>query len=435
MPARRLLIVTYYYPPRPVIGSVRWAAMGEWLRRKGHEVTVVTSRLAAPPGVDDPWVLRTLDLMAVGSLRKLLRRENVPSSGTIEPVLQPAPRWVTDGVVPDEYLLTWVLPALAPVRRVVREREIDCVITTGPPHSTHLLPLMLGRRRPAWMVDLRDGWRFMPLRPPWPTRAQDRLDAACERVVARSAEQIIGISQPMAVDAHTRLAARAAWVPNGWDLGFTTAPEPSDSSVLLDHERVNVVYTGTLSGPRGRDPRPVFEALRRLATVRPAAAARLRLVLAGKLSAEEERMLSELDLGVSVEHLGVVSRNTALALQREADVLLLLTSPTDASDTTGKLFEYLAAGRPILALASGNEAARIVEETRTGTTLDTGDVDGIVRALEASVNGTFNDSYAPCGLSRYTYPQPAEDVAALVEKAITQRTRTRSTRADDSPCA
>jgi glycosyltransferase involved in cell wall biosynthesis len=146
-------------------------------------------------------------------------------------------------------------------------------------------------------------------------------------------------------------------------------------------------------------------------------------VLAGSSSADEKRLLSELDLGTAVEHLGVLSREAALALQREADVLLLLTSANHVSEATGKLFEYLAAGRPILALASGNEAARIVSETGTGTVVHPCDVDGIVRALEATVDGTLSSSYTPRGLARYVYPQPAERVAEVIEAAMAQRQR------------
>jgi glycosyltransferase involved in cell wall biosynthesis len=424
MQARRLLIITYYFPPRPLIGAARWAAMSEWLRRLGHEVTVVTSRIGASPGAEDPWVLRTFDLSTVGPVRKLLRRRPVPRSGTLETVRKPAPRWFSETVVPDEFLLTWSLAALASIRRLVRERRIECLITSGPPHSAHLLPLLLGHHRPGWIVDLRDGWRFEPARAAWPASGQDRLDALLERVVLCSAEQVIGVTRPIASDAHARLGARSVYVPNGWDPawdGGRTERGVGTVADLLDHDCINVVHTGTLSGARGRDPQPVFEALQRVARGRSAAARPLRLVLAGSLSDAEERLLSDLDLCVSVEHVGGLDRESCLALQRDADVLLLLTSATDVSVATGKLFEYLGAGRPILALASGNEAARIVGETRTGAVVHPHDVDGIVRVLEAAVDGTLGDLYAPRHLARYAYPHVAEEVSGLIEPAIALR--------------
>ncbi len=423
MQARRLLVISYFFPPYPGIGGARWAAMSEWLRRLGHEVTVVTSRIGEPMPTDGRWVRRTFDVSALGSARRLLRRPPLPRAGAVGSVQRPTPRWFTDVVLPDEYLLTWGLAALASTRRSLLDQLIDCIITTGPPHSTHLLPLLLGHRRPAWIVDLRDGWRFEPMRSPWPTRGQDRLDAALERRVARSAEYVIGVTRPIADDARTRLAAPSAYVPNGWDPQLDAASEATE---LLDRDRVNVVHTGTLSGSWGRDPQPLFAAMRRLAAERPAVAAQLRLVLAGQLNTDDRRLLSELDLGTAVEHVGNLSRGAALALQRDADALLLLTSPTHVSEATGKLFDYLTAGRPIIALASGNEASRIVGETGTGVLVHPRDVDGIVRALEALVDGTLTDSYAPRSLARYVYPGPAEEVAEVVERAIARRERTLS---------
>jgi glycosyltransferase involved in cell wall biosynthesis len=305
---------------------------------------------------------------------------------------------------------------------------VDCLITTGPPQSTHVLPLMLGRLRPPWVVDLRDGWRFDQVRDSWPTVVQDRLEVGIERRVLHSAEHVIGVTRPIALDAESRLAVRSTYVPNGWDPerpAFMPPRGVEDSSEQLEHDRVNLIYTGTMSGVHGRDPGPVFEALRRLAVSRPAAAARLRVVLAGTLTPAEQEMLSALDLEVPVEHLGSLPRDTALRLQREADALLLLTSPTHGSEATGKLFEYLAAERPILALAADNDAARIVTETDTGVVVHPHDVGGIQRALEAMADGTFARSCARCGLARYTYPPLAEEVADIVEQAIACRQRSR----------
>ena len=123
--------------------------------------------------------------------------------------------------------------------------------------------------------------------------------------------------------------------------------------------------------------------------------------------------------------IGLVPRATSIALQCRASVLLLITS-ADASQTTGKLFEYLAANRPILALAE-NEAARIVRETNTGVTVPPRDVDAIAAALRDVASGKFAQGYDPRRVERYTYPAPAEDMAEAVEAAITRRAQGRAT--------
>ncbi len=126
-----------------------------------------------------------------------------------------------------------------------------------------------------------------------------------------------------------------------------------------------------------------------------------------------------------VRYVGQLSREGSLALQRSADALLLMTSAHHVSHATGKLYEYLTAGKPIIALARGNEAARIVQATGTGVTVAPDDVEGIAHALLTAVDGTLGAAYAPRGRDRYVYPAPAEAVAELVERAIERRRRTR----------
>jgi glycosyltransferase involved in cell wall biosynthesis len=418
---RRLLFVSYYFPPDPAIGGARWEAMAEWLRRMGHEVTVLSSNTyGTPPTEEDPDTHRSGDLIASGVLRRLLRRPPLLRSATPSLALQKPPPWpFTDVLVPDVFLLTWLPGALRAARRLLRERPIDCVVTTGPPHSAHLLALLLGAGRPAWIADFRDGWRYESLHPAWPTSAQNRLDASLERRVATSAEAVIGVTRPIAEDFRARLGIEAAHIPNGWDPGWEeriAAAQPPE----LEPGTVNVVHTGTFA-TAWRDPAPLFAALTRIADEHPEQARRLRLVLAGNLDANLKDMIAR-SRGLA-RHVGRIPRADALALQRRGDALLLLTSASHASHATGKLFEYLGAKRPIIALARDNEASRIVEETGTGVAVAPDDVEGIGRALLAVSDGSLAAAYAPHGLERYIYPGPAEAVAELVERAITRRER------------
>jgi glycosyltransferase involved in cell wall biosynthesis len=399
--------------------------MAHWLRSLGHEVTTITT--SAWGMLDDDLATdthRTGDLMASGLLRRLLRRPPlVPGPGsqaeTVKPPLAVIPRIV----VPDVGLVTWLPAALVAVRGLVRDRRIECVVTSSPMHSTHMIGLMLGRGRPAWIADFRDGWRYEPLRPPWPTRAQEHLDAAMERRVARGAEAVIGVTRPIAEDLSARLGIAATHIPNGWDPQRDVRTSKA-SEVELEPGTVSVVHTGKLSGDVWRDPEPLFIAMRRIAAHSPDAARRLRLVLAGPMDPRLRELLEDAD-GAGVRYIGQLSREGSLALQRSADALLLLTSPHHVSHATGKLFEYLAAGKPIIALARGNEAARIVRETGTGVAVAPDDVEGIANALLAAVDGTLGATYAPRDRDRYVYPAPAEAVAELVERAIEQRSRTR----------
>jgi glycosyltransferase involved in cell wall biosynthesis len=419
MRAYRLLVATYHWPPFSGPGASRWTALVKYLRRLGHEVTVITTPVFGSLASDvESGVVRTRDLAAVGGLRSLLRRPpaGVPAGA---PVAKPAPSLLTRTLVPDPYVASWVPFAIATARRVLRGRAADCLITSSPPDSAHLVGLALGRARPAWVADFRDGWTFEPLRPPFPTGAQRRFDRRIEGRVVNSADAVVAATEPIARDLSDRYGIGATTIRNAWDPDLE-AEVAAATSPQLETDRVNLVYTGSLGGIRGHDDRGLLSALRGIARDDPELAGRLRVVVAGSLTEPERRALSAPDLSPLVRLLGPLPHSEAVALQREAQALLLITS-RDTSVSTAKLYEYLAADRPILALAGENEAARIVAETATGVVVAPDDVPGIREALSATAERSLFDSYAPRELERYRYPAPADGLIATIEEAVAAR--------------
>jgi len=418
-PSRRILVVAYAFPPAPFVGSNRWLAITEHLRARGHEVTVLST--PAFGRLDDDGardVHRARDLMASSGLRTMLRRPALPSDGAPTATSTPAPAVLTRVLVPDAHVASWAPFATVAARRLLAARHHDAIVTTTPYESAHLVGLVL-RRRAAWIADFRDGWVFDSHRAPFYTEAQRVLDRALERRVVGSADAVTAATRPIAEDFQDRLGVAAVHVPNGWDPAWGAGAE-GDQPPPLEDGCVNLVYTGTLSGGWGRSPRALLKALRTLAS-EPAVAKRLRLVIAGRPSEEDERDLRELASPL-VRHVGVLSRPAARALQRQANGLVLITS-RNRSEATGKLFEYIGARRPVLALAAGNEAARIVGETGIGLTVAPDDEHAIAAVLRDVAAGALERSYAPRDLDEYIYPAPALKVEAQIEAAISRRVR------------
>ena len=430
---RSFLVVVHPYPPTPSSGAHRWGAMVKYLCRAGHDVRVVTS--GAFGGLADPEqerpVVRTTDLMASPRLRALAGLAPLavpdatgaarrPADGPPTPGDGPdpgLPPLLTKVLVPDPFLLSWAPMALTAAWRELKRRPADCVITSSPNESTHLIGLALRRAfGHAWIADLRDGWTFERFLPDFPTGPQRALNGALERRALSGADVVTAATRPIADDLRARHGLDVAHVPNAWDPDLD--PPPEARAALSGDSRVQLVHTGKLGGEWGRDPRPLFRALRRLLDEEPVLEGRVRLTLAGKLDESDARAIADAGLEGILTHLGQVSRAESVQLQRRADALLLLTSH-HSGEATGKLFEYLAAGRPIVAVAARNEAARIVAETGTGVALDPCDDAGLVAALRAAVTGTL--PYAPRGLDAYRYPAPAERVAELAELAVAGR--------------
>ena len=419
MSSRHLVVVSYFHPPFPSSGGNRWVAMAYYLRAAGHRVTFVASdAFGSLPDDETNSVVRARDLKSAGLLRTALRRGPMPEAGPGAAVELPPSSLLTKVLVPDTHVVSWLPAAIPAVRRLVARGDVDCVVTTGPPDSMHLVGLALGSSRPAWLADFRDGWLFEPLRRPFPTAVQRRLDAALEHRVVRRADGVAAATQAITEDFQRRYGVDAVTVTNGYDPRLDAAAELA-TLPTLPGDRQLLVHTGALSGPRGRDARPLLEALQRLAD-EPRIGSRLLLVQAGPTLPSDEPLLEDLrQRGVALT-LGVVPRPFAIALQRRAAVLVLLTS-AEVSQSTGKLYEYLAAGRPILALAEENEAARIVRETDSGMTVPPDDVDAIAAALRSAAAGELEQRHAPHGAERYRYPAPAEAMAELVEMAIAHR--------------
>lgn len=408
--SRRLLLVAYFYPPCRDTGALRPVAMAKWLRRLGHEVTVLTTS-AYGPAVGERDVVQTADAQR---WRARLRGQDRIDALFDSPTYSGRPHPLSRLLVPEALVAAWLPFARRRALALTRERRFDCAITTSPPESAHAVGIALGRRGLPWVADVRDAWTFEPLRPRFPTAAQRRLDLWLERRWLGAADAVVCVSEPAAADLRRREIAAPLLVANGWDLEAAPAQSALPAQ-LLDPERVSLLYTGRFGSP-GRDPRPLVEALGRLARGDPETASRLELVIAGPLTADEARLLSADVTPARIVAAGSLSRDKALALQRGADVLLLLAQPTRSQLLNIKLFEYLAAGRPILALAAGTEAGRMVERLG-GEVARADDPAAIAAALGRAARGELRPP-APDAVAPYTYPAPAERMADAVETAI-----------------
>ncbi len=299
--------------------------------------------------------------------------------------------------------------------KLASSERFDAVITTSPPESAHLVGRALKRRNGVpWVAELRDAWTFESLRPPFPTGAQQRLDERLERSCLSGADAVVCVSEAAAADLRRRGVAEPLVIPNGWDPEQVAAAAPS-SGIALD-DRMSLVYTGRFG--RGRDPRALVAAIGALARDDPESAAGLELVVAGPLTDDERDLLRSDVSPARITLAGSLPRDRAVALQREADALLLIAHPERSQLLNYKLFEYLAAERPILALAEGTEAGRVAGEVGA-LVAPAGDASAIEAALGRLVGEGVRAPSADAA-ARYAYPAPAARLAAAIE-AVTPR--------------
>jgi glycosyltransferase involved in cell wall biosynthesis len=405
-----VLLVAQIAPPSSLVAARRLAAMAKYLGRAGHAVTVLTSIASGDGEIEGAQeVVRTRDALTSGLNWR--RRQFAALDGSSNESYKPPSR-LAAVVVPDLSLATWVPLALPAALRLARRQRFDCVVTTSPPPSTHLIGLALRRRGIPWIADLRDGWTFEPPHRPWPFQVQHDVDRRLERRALSRANAVIGVTRPIVEDVRKRLGIDAQLITNGYDPD-DLPPQRQTSDPLLDADRHSLVHTGRLS-LSGISLQPVLEGVRIATTEDPEVASRLEVVLAGSLTEEELRLLETAGLGDTVRFVGWLERPHVLDLQRAANTLLLVTEGAGRrSVATGKLFEYLAARRPILVIGEGTEAARIVAESSIGFAVPASDPRAIAGGLRRVV---LEPPRPPPQVARqYAYPALVDQLATVIE--------------------
>jgi glycosyltransferase involved in cell wall biosynthesis len=278
-------------------------------------------------------------------------------------------------LVPDENV-PWSTIATPVAIRIARREGIDVVITTSPPPSLHLLGAAVKRASgAAWVADLRDPLTSHPHRRGYESRLaqlKEKTVGGVGRLVASQADAIVAASEAIAEEARTlKPKGKVVTIANGCDFDDFAGLEYHPSN------RLRITHTGNFQGKR--DPKPFFRAL---------AESGLDDVVvrfAGDVRDADREYAEALGLGDRIELLGYVPRRRSLELQRDSDALLLLIPDSGGRGKgvlTGKIFEYLAAERPILAaVPPDGAAADLLRETGAGTVVPPDDVDAIRAAL------------------------------------------------------
>ncbi len=396
---RRLLVVTYHYPPDESIGGMRWAGLGKYLARLGWRTWVVTAAGtgAAPvAGVSvhscprrRTWNDRYQEARRAAARADSGARDRAggvarDGSAAIRKVaarIRLEASWVLS--VPD-HGRGWVLRAAAEARRLLRRVQPHVVVSSGPPHSAHVAAWLATRgRRVPWLADFRDpwagpvtaAWRGDPVYRSW---LASGLIRRLERLVVRGASGVVSTTQEFAAALRTRYPdARVHWIPNGVDRDGL----PDGSADAFPG--LGMACAGTIYG--GRNPSPVLLGLRLFLERHPeAAASGTRLRIAGHMDESAVRNLHDetasLGLGAYVEYCGVLPRTAALRLVGRSRVAFVLAQEQELQ-VPAKLYETVALGVRTIVVASETSAAASEARRLGACAVDPGDVTGIAQLL------------------------------------------------------
>ena len=407
----KVLIVSFYFPPAGGVGVRRALKFAAQLPDLGIETHVL-----APD--DSRWMHRDEEVHPPASVSVHRARYLGPRGRRPAEELHRINRGrrlalrvrllARRLVLPDENA-TWLLTAVPAAIKVVRREGIDVVLTTSPPGSVHLVGAAVKRATGIpWVADLRDPLAAHPHRDVdrLLVRVKDRAQGVVARVVSQRADAIVAVSDAIAEEMR-RLEPRGQIVriANGCDF---------DDFAGLEHiprRPFRFTHTGTFFGKR--DPRPFLTALARVDDV----VARF----VGDFRSADREWAEELGLSDRIELIPYLSHRRALELQRDSEALLLLIPDANGRGEgilSGKVFEYLAAERPILALVpTSGAAARLLDDTGAGIVVDPGDVPAITASIVAMRDGEpagLCSSLTPSWRSALSRRARVEELAALL---------------------
>jgi len=386
-----ILIVTHSFPPLNKVGSLRVFSFAKYLSQMGNRVTVLTTKKYSFDGdLDLSFSEQGIDLIEIPYLPGFF--SGVKSENKVGAFLS---GWVSlakrvlrvfrQNLIGNLWDIRdgWVKKSLSTAVQVVEERKIDIVISSYGPPAAHTLASKLKRKYPSlfWVADYRDLWSQNNVEVPlFPFSLIQSIKE--QRLIAR-ADLLTTVSEQLCHLLKSKFKKPTLVIENGY------FPEDEQDTVILPEKKITLIYTGQIYKKK-RDPSPLFQALEALFLEKKLSPADIQVNFFGYNVHELSKLVNTENLEKSVSLNPQIDRETALKLQRKSSALLFLESgsPEARGVVTGKLFEYLVSGKPILALGVTNEstAAKIILKTKTGEICGN-DVEKIKTFILKLVNG------------------------------------------------
>lgn len=386
MPVKKILIISYYWPPAGGAGVQRWLKFSKYLPEFGWKPVILTvdPEKGTYPQRDESLenevgegieVHRTDSFEPLQIYAKLVGKDRVPYGGfSNEKSNSKLSRFLRGNFFIPDARRGWNRFAYERALKIIKDGSIDAVVTTGPPHSTHLIGLKLKKNEGIkWLADLRDPWTDIyyneqMIRTEWAKRQDERY----EKAVLHAADLCITASHGFAELFSEKVKREYHVITNGYDEGETDSVEGQKQN-----DRLVISYTGTMA--ESYDPGAFFRALKSLDNP-------FEVRIAGSVSDGIKRQVKESGLESSIAYLGYLPHDAALQEMKAADLLLLITPKVDNAKgiIPGKLFEYLSTGNPILAITENlnGDVAEILKETGAGRALSRDSVNEMIDFLQ-----------------------------------------------------
>lgn len=423
---KKVLIITYYWPPAGGPGVQRWLKLSKYLQEYDAEVHVlsVEPSMATYPLRDESLAgeigervtvhySKTRELFSL--YKKTSGRKEVPFSGFANESDKPGPRQKLARFVRGNFFLpdarkAWNRFAVAKASEIIREHTISTIITTSPPHSTQLIGLHLKKKlKVNWIADFRDPWTDIYYYDKmYPTALARSIDRKWERSVLENADTVITVSNDVKrlfLEKSDRLnSEKFKIVPNGFD--------PADFAGLnkvRNTGKFTILYAGTLT-----DQYPLEGFLKSLENSELSDKVELKFI--GRQDENSMKLLSEYSKKLNIirgEYIPKSELNQEL-INSDALLLIIPDIGNNKGILTGKLFDYLGAGKPILCIGpKDGDAAEIIDQASAGHTFSYENFEELNNVLRSWMSNE-NVASKSAIIQNYSRSKQAKEIANLL---------------------
>ena len=396
-PLKRVLIITYYWPPSGGSGVQRWTKFAKYLPANGWQPVVYTPENPEYPSIDES-LLRdipeeceviktpitepyTLYKRFVG-LKKDDRIQTGFLSDKEKPgVLERVSRWVRGNFFIPDARKYWIRPSIKYLTKYLKENPVDVIVSSGPPHSMHLIAKALKKRTGIrWVADFRDPWTNIDFYEDLMlTRWADRKHHRLEKAVLDQADSVLVVGNQMKEEfLEISPEAEVAVIPNGFDPDDTER----EAEIVLD-PYFSIAHIGSFSPARNCEM--LWEVLAE-ELQKGAFEEEVKIKVVGSMDVSVRKSIDAHGLTDHLLEIPYLPHDEVIEEQKKSRLLLLVVNRTKNAKgiVTGKIFEYMSSGRPILAIGpTDGDLAHLLAQTGDVKVVDYEDKEGIRKALHS----------------------------------------------------
>ena len=395
---KKVLIITYYWPPSGGSPVIRWLKFAKYLNSFGWKPIIYTAKNAEYPEIDhslgndvpshvkvikkEIWEPYQAYKRFIGAEKKTSINTGFLSEKKKPGFLEKISVWIRGNLFIPDARKFWINPSYKYLLNYLQSNPVDIIVSTGPPHSTHVIAMKIKEKTGIkWVADFRDPWTNIDFYDQLMlSKWADKKHKTLEKKVLQFADHVITVSQTMMEEFIAIKKNNVSVITNGFD-----EDEIPEADVILD-EKFTISHFGSMN--KARDPVSLWIALNELVKELPGLSNDMVIKLYGKVDYQISEKIKTLELDKLVKLINYIPRDKAIKEQAKSQILLLVINQTKNAQgiLTNKLFEYLSVKRPIMAIAPPiSDLARLIDYTRAGTVFDYNDT----ARIKAFIKGKY----------------------------------------------